>query len=346
MESSFTKITNTLIKPLLQREQEIVARRFGLGSGAKETLDSIGKTYDITRERVRQIQDHALNILKNKIIPANPGLNRHFSSVNKKIEEFGGLVKEESFLDYLKQKEDDKNCLKLLLVLNKNICFLPENDDFHNRFCSQNRRENVLKIEQAIKTLAAQAPKDEVVSSDDIIKNLQGKLKLSGSAENPLTLNKKIMLAWIETSKHLNRNVFGEWGVSSSCLISPKGIKDHAFLAMKRHGSPMHFKEVAKAIETHFKRNAHVQTVHNELIKDKRFTLVGRGLYALNEWGYASGTVRDVIKNILASGRPMSKKELMKRILKERHVKEATIAINLQNRELFKKHADGTYGLV
>lgn len=345
MESKLAQTIKTLIDPLSPREREVVIRRFGLFGKNKETLDLIGKSYDITRERIRQIQGHGLALLKNKIIPSNPKLNRYLNSVDQKIEEFGGLIKEESFLNHLKQNDDDKNYLKLLLVLNKNISFLSENNDFHNRFVSPKRSGDILKIEQAVKSLISSVSKNDVVSESDIIKNFQNKLKLSGGAENSFT-NKKAILAWVETSKHLNRNIFGEWGAVSSRHISPKGIKDRAYLVMRRHGSPMHFKEVARAIEANFNRRAHIQTVHNELIKDNSFTLVGRGLYALNEWGYVAGTVRDVIKNILSSGRTMSKKELMKRILKERHVKEATIAINLQNRELFKKHEDGTYGLV
>lgn len=333
-----------LLSSLPQREKDVIIRRFGMFDNPAETLDAIGKSYDITRERVRQIQDHGLIVLKNKIIPANPKFNKYFGVINQKLDWFGGFVKEESFLDFLKQKEEDKNYLGFLFVLNKNILYLKENERFHLRLISDGRKNEASKIENAVNALAVSVPRNEVVSFDELIKNFQSKLKPAFHGE--ILLNKTALCSWIETSKLLNKNIFGEWGVSSSCHISPKGIKDYAYLAMRRHGSPMHFKEVSRAIERNLNKSAHTQTVHNELIKDNRFILVGRGLYALKEWGYIPGTVRDVIHNILKSSGKVSKDELIKKILKERHVKETTIAINLQNRSFFKRFQDGTYGLV
>ncbi len=87
--------------------------------------------------------------------------------------------------------------------------------------------------------------------------------------------------------------------VTGACLIlqtsTTKGMRDYAFLVIRKHGSPIHFREVARQINLVFKKKAHTATTHNELIKDPRFVLVGRGLYALKEWGYMSGVVKDVI---------------------------------------------------
>ena len=82
--------------------------------------------------------------------------------------------------------------------------------------------------------------------------------------------------------------------------------------------------------------------MHNELIKDGRFVLVGRGMYGLAEWGYEPGTVQDIITRVLSGG-PMTKDDLVKKVLNKRQVKENTILINLQNRKNFKKLPDGTY---
>lgn len=333
-----------LLSLLLKREQDVIIRRFGLFHKNKETLDSIGRFYNITRERVRQIQDHGLNVLKNKIIPANQKFNKYFNNINQKIEEFGGVVKEEKLVNALKKKEEDKNYLNLLFFLNKYIYFYKENSNFHPRWVFQKRKEDLPRIENAVITLASSIALHQVLSHDEILKNFQ--LKLKSVSQKDISENKTVLCSWIETSKHMDKNIFGEWGKVASCHINPKGIKDFAYLAMRRHGSPMHFKEVSKAIEQNFKKPAHIQTVHNELIKDGRFILVGRGLYALKEWGYIPGTVKDVIKNILSSAGKISKEELVKRILKERHVKETTIAINLQNKNIFRKHQDGTYGLL
>lgn len=106
----------------------------------------------------------------------------------------------------------------------------------------------------------------------------------------------------------------------------------------------MHFIEVAKNIEKLFSRKTHPATTHNELIKDNRFVLVGRGLYALKEWGYQSGVVRDVIVSILEREGPLTRDEIIERVKRERYVKDATIAVNLQN-SMFVKNSDGKYGL-
>ena len=69
----------------------------------------------------------------------------------------------------------------------------------------------------------------------------------------------------------------------------------------------MHFSEIANAIKkSDFKRKAvTTQAIHNELIKDSRFVLIGRGIYALNEWGYKKGTVADIITEVIKEKRPV-----------------------------------------
>jgi len=105
----------------------------------------------------------------------------------------------------------------------------------------------------------------------------------------------------------------------------------------------MHFTEVAKAIAKYFDKRAHTATTHNELIKDKRFVLVGRGLYALTEWGYSAGIVREVITEILKKHGPLTKEEIIERVLRERYVKPNTIVVNLQNPAYFKRTPEGKF---
>lgn len=339
-----------LINLLPKRTQSILSRRFGLFNKKKETLESIGSFYNITRERVRQIQDHGINVLKVKILPANQvRFKKRFDVINQKIEEFGNVVSEEYLLNHLKRKEEDMNYLKFLLVLNSNIICFNENNDFRSRWALANKKNEVFAVENALKSLFSLINKEEVLSFDEVLKRFQTKLKNNLNTDTVLSLNadaaKQTFASWLGLTKTIGRNIFGEWGLSSSCHVYPKGIKDHAYLTMRRHGSPMHFREVSKAIQDNFKKPAHIQTVHNELIKDDRFVLVGRGLYALKEWGYVPGSVRDVISHIIKTHGRILREDLIKKLLKERHVKETTVAINLQNKNLFRKFPDGTYGL-
>ena len=148
-------------------------------------------------------------------------------------------------------------------------------------------------------------------------------------------------------SKAVAKNPLGEWGKASSPNISTRGVKDYAFLVMRRHGSPMHFKEVADSITKTFGKKTHYATCHNELIKDSRFVLVGRGMYALSEWGYKAGIAREVIQDILKrEGTPLSKDDIVEKVMKERYFKKNTILVNLANSRYFKKNKDGLYTVV
>ncbi|HBY74441.1 TPA: hypothetical protein DEG21_00690 [Patescibacteria group bacterium] len=68
---------------------------------------------------------------------------------------------------------------------------------------------------------------------------------------------------------------------------------------MKKQKQPVHFVELTNSIATHFKEPVKTATIHNELIRNNEFVLIGRGIYVLKEWGYKPGTVIDVIIDIL-----------------------------------------------
>jgi hypothetical protein len=158
-------------------------------------------------------------------------------------------------------------------------------------------------------------------------------------------LPKETILEYVRGSKALRSNIYSQWGLSEWREVTPRGVKDKAYLVMKSKGEPLHFTEVATMInEANFShRRALAQTVHNELIKDPRFVLVGRGLYALREWGYEEGTVSDIIKKVLKEKGPLEKEELVKAVLARRFVKPSTVILNLNS---FKKREDNKYTLV
>ena len=183
---------------------------------------------------------------------------------------------------------------------------------------------------------------DDLLPESEIIQNFFDHLKDVSEEYR----NEEVAKRWLSISKKIAKNPLGEWGVSESSNIKTKGIRDYAFLAMRKHGSPIHFREVAKAISELFSKKAHVATTHNELIKDKRFVLVGRGLYALSEWGYMDGVVKDVIAKVLEKHGPLNKNDVIDKVLKERYVKKNTIIVNLQNPKFFKKDKDGKFSVV
>ena len=140
----------------------------------------------------------------------------------------------------------------------------------------------------------------------------------------------------------------GLWGLAKWPTVNPRNIRDKIFVVLEAKHEPMHFSEIAKAISaSNFRRkNVTTQAIHNELIKDPRFVLIGRGIYALDSWGYKRGTVADIITNILKeANEPLTREEIVKRVLHARKVKETTVLLNLQNKDLFEKVDRDSYKL-
>ncbi len=330
------QVTKKLVKILPQRSQDVITKRYGIGTSADTmTLEAIGKEYGITRERVRQIEENALaSIRKSDDFKKSQEI---FSELHNIFLELGVIISEEEFLDHISKNESLRNHVHFLLVLGNEFKKSKEDDYFKHRWYVDGQVAE--KIESAIKNLYKELTKDALISDSEITEAL---LKYLADI-SPEYQKEEIIRRWLGMTKRIGRNPLGEWGRSESPNINVKGIRDYAFLVIRRHGSPIHFREVAQQINKMFDKKAHIATCHNELIKDPRFVLVGRGLYALTDWGYASGVVRDVIKNVINKYGPLTKEEIIAKVLKERYVKENTILVNLQNQKYFKKDKQGKY---
>ncbi len=332
------QVTKKILDTLPERARDIVVNRYGLGdSDDKQTLESIGQKYDITRERVRQIEEYSLtNIRKSEDFQ---GLNPVFDELKEIVSSLGGVVDEQELLDAVSKNKGIQNHIHFLLVLGDPFVRLKENNDFTCRWCVDEPLAK--KIETSIKDLYSKLKEDEIVSESELIEEFLNHVKeISDNNKND-----EIVKRWLNTSKKIKKNPLGEWGKSDSPNINVKGMRDYAYLVIRKHGSPIHFREVAEQISKLFNKKAHIATTHNELIKDPRFVLVGRGLYALSDWGYMSGVVRDVINNIIDKHGPLTKEEVIEKVLKERYVKENTILVNLQNPKFFKKDVKGRYNI-
>ncbi|MGI9027621.1 MAG: sigma factor-like helix-turn-helix DNA-binding protein [Candidatus Saccharimonadales bacterium] len=330
-------VNNILATIEREREREIVSRRYGLFD-RKETLEQIGELLGITRERVRQLEKSVMSRLRANAEAGDlPGLTEFEQQLIAKLKEVGNIAR--------------------VLNLNKELT-----------------GENGTKIEQSrLAFIAELSPQLVVVSDNDhyfqavaitdihdekkIQKHVTGIIEAIKKIGEPTTIHevsKKIshddpdhVHALSTTSKHL-ATLNGKWGLIKWPTVNPKNIRDKIYVILQQHGKHMHFNEIADAIkDSDFKRkDVTTQAIHNELIKDKRFVLIGRGIYALKEWGYAKGTVADIITDVLAeANQPLHRDEIVKRVLKSRYVKETTILLNLQGKEQFKRVAKATYSL-
>jgi len=331
-------VVKKLLSSLPERSRIVLEARFGLGQTPdRMTLEAIGTRYDITRERVRQIENHAITTLRKA--PAFKEAHEAFADLERIIGSLGGIVCEDDLLDFITKDESLQNHIYFLLVLGDPFKYRKEDDEL--RRCWYVDPALAEKVEGALKKLYSNLSDDDLVPEGEMLDRFLAELKDMSEEYR----NEEIAKRWLSISKSIGRNPLGEWGSARSNNVKTKGVRDYAYLAVKRHGSPLHFEEVAKMIEKLFDRKAHIATTHNELIKDDRFVLVGRGIYALKEWGYATGVVRDVIRDILKTEGPLSRTEIVEKVLKERHVKENTIVVNLQNQKYFKKTKEGKYAL-
>jgi hypothetical protein len=333
------QITKKLLAVLPERSREVLVKRYGLGADdEKMTLEAIGKLYSITRERVRQIENYALGaIRKSEDYKKEKAI---FDELEQLIDGMGGIVVEHELLSHLTKDESTQNHLHFLLVVGHPFKKLKEDDEFKHRwYVDELVADNVhSSLRKFYKSLSDSdlIPESEIIGKFlDYVKEISNEVK-----------DEEVAKRWLSLSKQIDRNPLGEWGLTSSPNINIKGMRDYAFLVIRRHGSPIHFREVAKSIEKMFGKKAHVATTHNELIKDPRFVLVGRGLYALAEWGYLSGVVKDVIRKVIEKNGPLTKDKVIEKVLKERYVKENTILVNLQNPKFFKKDREGKYSIV
>ncbi|MCA9323970.1 hypothetical protein KC992_02615 [Candidatus Saccharibacteria bacterium] len=332
LEQVVNDILNTIER---EREREIIARRYGLFD-RKETLEQIGELLGITRERVRQLEKAVMTKLKAVAAKELPHISDIETVLTAQIKELGGVARVTDIADKLVDSASkiDHSRVSFLAQLSPNITHVDENDHFHNAIA--------LKAEQTEKSV-----REHVGHVIDAIKKIGKPVsikEIAGAMGHP---EAKAVEALASVSKNL-ATLNGRWGLVKWPMVNPKNIRDKIYVILHENGKQMHFGEIAEAIrESDFKRkDVTTQAIHNELIKDKRFILVGRGIYALKEWGFKQGTVADVITEVLNdAGEPLHRDEIVKRVLKKRFVKETTILLNLQGKPQFKRTAKATYTL-
>lgn len=332
IETVVSDILNTIER---EREREIISRRFGLFD-RKETLEQIGELLGITRERVRQLEKAVITRLKGtaeKDLPHIANVQQRFVA---SLEAVGGVSRISNLSAQLTTDNSrvDQARVAFLTLLCNELVVIDENDHFYHSVglkklhTEKQCKEQVQAIIEAIKK----------IGEPTTIQTIADAIKDTDAAH---------VSALASTSKQL-ATLNGRWGLVKWPMVNPKNIRDKIYVILHEQGKPMHFNEIASAIKaSDFKRkDVTTQAIHNELIKDSRFVLIGRGIYALKSWGYEKGTVADIITDVLKKAdQPLHRDEIVKRVLKSRHVKETTILLNLQGKSQFKRVAKATYAL-
>ena len=320
-----------------EREREIITRRFGLFD-RKETLEQIGELLGITRERVRQLEKAIIIRLKIATEEGNiPAVRTIERLIIRDLSENGRIGRVNDIAERLSPGKATaiRTHVAFIAELSPRLTTINETDNYYQGISiAENGDEKKIRsnIDTIVKTIKKHGEPID-------IETLHGMLTYESPAQ---------VRALASLSKQL-ASLKDVWGLTKWPTVNPKNIRDKIYVILVGNGKPLHFSEIAKAIKTSdFKRkNVTTQAIHNELIKDKRFVLIGRGIYALQEWGYSRGTVSEIIAKVLKdAGEPLHRDEIVRRVLKSRRVKETTILLNLQSKPEFKRVAKATYALV
>lgn len=332
-ESQVKDILGTIDR---EREQEIIGRRFGLFD-RKETLEQIGEMLGITRERVRQLEKSVLIKLRQAAEKGNlPHIAAFEKEVLGKLQGSGEAARIKVLTNELTGNTDreEQSRIAFMCQLCAKLTYISE-DDNHYSGVAVAKVYNEKQIKKQLADLVT------------VIKDL-GKPKTIEDIAKAANIDQPVKAAALASLSKKLATLNGRWGLTKWPLVNPKNIRDKIYVILKENGKQMHFNEIAEAIkESDFKRkDVTTQAIHNELIKDSRFVLIGRGIYALKEWGYKKGTVADMITEVLKeASEPLHRDEIVKRVLKSRFVKETTILLNLQGKDQFKRVAKATYTL-
>lgn len=340
---NLSEIIEDIFLVLTAKEKEVIIKRFSLDNKPKQTLEKIGQSFSVTRERIRQIEKIALGKLKRTVE------NTKLSTINKLareiLEKNGGVLLEDKLVaeilnGVLCSQTVDANIIKLALNINPDLTKM-EKTNLYKPFW----RLNTVPMELVKAIIDAGLDfltrKNDVFEDAEISALVTEKLTEKGKKAAPA-----LITSALEVDKRIKRVKEG-FGLMIWRHINPRSIRDKAYIVLKKNTSPLHFVEIANKIaESGFdKKVVTTQAVHNELIRYDQFVLVGRGLYALKEWGYKKGTVADVIEDLLKKKTPMTKQEIIQGVLKQRQVKKGTISLNLQKNPKFVRVGRAVYRL-
>lgn len=324
------------LEKLKPREKQIITLRYGLENGLPETLDNIGKVVNLTRERVRQIEKETLKRLSGAALP--PALSQAADLIFQIIEEHGNILREDLLLEEVLPHDNtpvSRSRVLFLLELVPRFSKLPESaGNYPAWFVSGFDRELLDQVAAAAAEVFGR--RGHPLHLPEVLSELA---KFEGLTEDALE-------SCLSVSRRIGKNPYGEWGLAAWPQIRPRDVGDKAVLVLSHHGKPEHYSKITEMInrQKFDSRAAHSETVHNELIKDRRFVLVGRGIYALAEWGYKQGVVGDIIEDVLRQAqKPLSRDEIVEQVLRQRLVKRNTVIVGLANRKRFSRTADNKY---
>lgn len=333
--SSITGAFKEILQALSEKEKNVIERRIGL-HWEKETLQNIWDSFspNITRERVRQIEDSWIKKI-GRVVKATT-LVKIQEFAKEILEEHGWLLIKEKLINaIIKWFELEKNMNASILetIVQSDYDIVKSKPKLGTKTYFYLPRISKKTIDAIYKeALAILKKRKDVMEKASLYEMIKINLK-----------NNNLKNIFIDAVLDVYEDIVsGEEtliGLEKWKILNPKTLKDKAIYILRKEKIPMHFVSIANKITETMGEKVKVNTVHNELIRNNEFVLVGRWIYALKDWGiYKPGTVLDVIMDIMKKAwEPMSTEDIIAKVLKVRKVKNTTIYMNLQNKKIIQR---------
>ena len=338
MKIDIQKPVDNALKLLKEQQRYIIVSRFELNGKKKQSLQEIADGFQLTRERVRQIQVSAIERLRKDDCVAL--LSKTIKLLEETLEECGSVATEERICNVCNlANKKERGYARLLLEIGDSFNKQKISKEMNSFWYTSENKKN--EAERIISSL-----NKEIFRNVDVIYKYKDVVNLINKVSSKNIKNNKEYVSLLDISLFLKRNKEGEWGHYKNPQISLKGISGYISLVLSNAGEPLHFEEISRRISELKGKKCYLGSCHNELVRSNKFFLVGRGLYVMNGMGYESGTISEVLIKIIKENGSITQEKAVEIVKKKKIVKEKSIRQNLLNKKYFTKNKEGKYILV
>jgi Sigma-70, region 4/HB1, ASXL, restriction endonuclease HTH domain len=354
-------------KSQTERDLDIIKKRFGLNHESVYSLEEIGIYYNITRERVRQIEFKIISTLSELIYGSRE--SKKFKIQENFVLEYKRIKDRLINFDYILTEEETKKFFQDRYGINKeseafsSLSFLMELLGYCSISAKTNRYRGAAKSAWCQKEKFNKAHAERVFSYFNTLLDRSEKFKffdivisLNKTKGNRLDKDfiRMLLKLCIEIEKDEDEDEDEDeaYQVKFECLPS---AAERAFRVLQEKGDPLHFSEIAKIIN-HAELNLGkgkritVANLKNQLIVDGRFKPIGRsGIWSLSTWdNIATKTITQIMEDSFhEGGKPLSAKEVYQYVITKRpDASSRSVSTYLSNTDVFVRVDKNQYALV
>lgn len=359
--SSITQI----IKEILQKNSDarmwpIIQRRFGFDGTTELTLQELADVFQLSsRERIRQLEDRALNELREVFIDNEySGKDYHVHpQVLKTIRELFAIVAEKAVVPIMEQElldsinkhcrsdfEKQKPVLFMLLKIRGLEQIKFDNPNLISLWgFYDNKRKKWIKrsIERLDNLLTKETPRP--MNKIDILLNVNRGARKNAKLSMEQLTELLLLCSSIEEYKS---GIF--WG-KFACL---RGRGNQVERILIEYGEPVHIREISREINhrslTYGKHIIDQNSLANQISVDDRFIPIGRsGEWALTSWAHIdTSTIVELMEQcFIVNNKPVSADVVYSYVSDRRSVNKKSVEVYLATNASFVRVNKETWGL-